>query len=99
MRIFNTNKGVRGARVAQEYAIRFAYMVTERAKEKAKIISFWKKYGKEAVEEAYGVKERTLFLWQQKLQEGRGRLESLNDGSRAPKKIRRRRYEIGRAHV
>src|SRR3989338_11185390 len=69
MRIFSVNSGVKGSRTAQEYAIRFAYMISEVAKKRAKIISFWKRYGSSAVEEAYGVKKRTLFLWQQKLRQ------------------------------
>ena len=93
MRIFSINRGVKGSRTAQEYAIRFAYMITETAKKRAHIISFWKKFGLEAAEEAYKVKRRTLFGWQKKLRDGRGKLESLNCGSRAPKKKRRRRYD------
>lgn len=93
MRIFSINRGVKGSRTAQEYAIRFAYMVTEEAKRRAGIISFWKAYGYEATTAAYGVKKRTLYLWQRKLKEGKGKLESLNCGSRAPKKKRQRRYD------
>ena len=93
MRIFSINRGVKGSRTLQEHAIRFAYMITEVAKKRAKIISFWKKYGFPAVEEAYSVKRRTLFLWQKKLREGKGKLESLNCGSRSPKNKRRRRYD------
>ncbi len=93
MRIFNINRGVRGSRTIQENAIRFAYMITEEAKRRARIITFWQKYGTAATEEAYGVKRRTLYLWRQKLRAGRGKLESLNCGSRAPKKKRRRRYD------
>ena len=93
MRIFSINRGVKGSRTAQEYAIRFAYMITEIAKERAKIISFWHEHGLKATTDAYGVKRRTLFLWQQKLREGRGKLEHLNCGSRAPKRQRQRRYD------
>src|SRR3989338_4575197 len=93
MRIFSINRGVKGSRTLQEHAIRFAYMITEVAKKRAKIISFWKKYGFPAVEEAYSVKRRTLFGWQKKLREGKGKLESLNCGSRSPKNKRRRRYD------
>jgi len=93
MRIFSVNSGVKGSRTAQEYAIRFAYMISEVAKKRAKIISFWKRYGSSAVEEAYGVKKRTLFLWQQKLRQGGGKIESLNCGSRAPKRKQQRRYD------
>lgn len=74
----------------QEYAIRFAYMIQEIAKERAKILTFWRKHGLAATIEAYGVQRRTLFAWKKKLEDGRGRLESLNTGSRAPKTKRRR---------
>ena len=93
MRIFSINRGVKGSRTLQEYAIRFAYMISEEAKRRARIISFWKTYGLPATEAAYGVKKRTLYLWQQKLKAGKGKLESLNCGSRAPKKKRQRRYD------
>ena len=93
MRIFSINRGVKGSRTLQEYAIRFAYMITEEAKKRARIISFWKTYGLPATVEAYGVRKRTLYLWQQKLKENKGKLEALNCGSRAPKKPRQRRYD------
>lgn len=93
MRITSINRGVKGSRTLQEYAIRFAYMIKEEAKKRAKIISFWKTYGLAATTEAYDVKRRTLFLWQKKLRVGRGKLESLNCGSRAPKNKRKRRYD------
>ena len=93
MRIFSINRGVKGSRTLQEYAIRFAYMISETAKWRAKVLTFWKTYGLSATKEAYGVKRRTLFLWQKKLRERKGKLESLNCGSRAPKKKRRRRYD------
>jgi transposase InsO family protein len=92
MRIFNINKGVKGSRTIQECAIRFAYMISETAKKRAIILTFWKKYGTEATEDAYHVKERTLYLWQRKLRKGGGRLESLNPGSRAPKTREKRRF-------
>jgi len=93
MRIFNIHRGVRGSRTLQENALRFAYMITDIAKKRAKILTFWKKHGTEATEEAFQVKERTLFLWQQKLRAHKGKLEALNNGSRAPKKKRKRRYD------
>src|SRR5574340_1067566 len=90
MRIFSINRGVKGSRTLQEYAIRFAYMVSEEAKRRAKILTFWQTHGLAAAIDAYKVKRRTLFGWKRKLREGRGKLESLNPGSRAPK-IRRKR--------
>jgi transposase InsO family protein len=93
MRIFNKNKGIRGSRTAQDRHIRFTYMIKAEAKQRLKILTFWKKYGLEATKEAYGTKERTLYLWQQTLKQGKGQLESLNSGSRAPKNKRKRRYD------
>ena len=65
-------------------------MITEEAKRRAKILTYWKKHGLCATLDAFEVKRRTLYLWQHALKEGRGKLESLNSGSRAPKKRRRR---------
>jgi transposase InsO family protein len=93
MRITNINRGVKGSRTLQEYAIRFAYMISEEAKKRAKIISFWHEHGLKATMDAFTVKRRTLFLWQKRLREGNGKLEHLNCGSRAPQKKRQRRYD------
>ena len=93
MRIFNINKGIRGSRTIQERALRFVYMITDEAKQRMRILAFWKKHGLEATEEAYGVKRRMLFIWQKKLRQGKGKLEHLNCGSRAPQKTRKRRYD------
>jgi transposase InsO family protein len=93
VRIFNKNKGVKGSRTLFERSIRFRYMITVEAQHRVKILTFWKKHGLEATEEAYGVKERTLYLWQKKLRERGGKLEALNNGSRAPKNRRKRRYD------
>lgn len=65
-------------------------MITETAKKRLRILAFWNKHGTEAVEEAFGVKRRTLYLWQRRLKEGHGKLEALNPGSRSPKVKRRR---------
>jgi transposase InsO family protein len=68
-------------------------MITETARRRATILTFWKKHGPEAVYEAYGVKERTLFNWQKALKKGRGKLEALNSKSRAPKTKRTRVWD------
>jgi transposase InsO family protein len=93
MRIRSTLKGTTGWLYMRERSIRFRYMITEKAKERAKILTFWKKYGAQAVEEAYGVKFRTLYIWQKKLKEGNGKIEALNQGARAPKKRRTRLWD------
>ena len=68
-------------------------MITEVAKRRARILSFWKKHGAEAVYEAFEVKERTLFNWQRLLKVGGGKLEALNLGSRTPKAKRKRLWD------
>lgn len=96
MRISSINRGVAGSRTLQEYALRFAYMISETAKMRAKILTFWKTHGLAATEEAFGVKRRSLFYWQSRLKRDKGKLESLNKKSTAPKVRRRRlwRHEI-----
>ena len=74
-------------------ALRFRDMITEEAKRRTKILKFWKTYGAQATKEAFEVKRRTLFNWQHKLKEKSGQLESLNPGSRAPKKKRKRLWD------
>lgn len=68
-------------------------MIQEKAKQRCRILAFWEKHGTVATEEAFKVKGRTLFNWQRKLEEGGGKLESLNDGNRAPKKRRKRLWD------
>ncbi len=67
-------------------------MLTDKAKERARIIAFWQKHGLEATLDAFPVKRRTLFDWKSKLIKSGGKLESLNDKSRAPKTRRERAW-------
>lgn len=90
MRIFNINRGVRGSRTLQENALRFAYMITEEAKRRARILTFWKAYGSKATKEAFGISRTTLFRWQAVLKKKKGKLEALNVGNRAPRHRRKR---------
>lgn len=94
MKIFNKNKGVLGSGIASERGIRFRYMIQEEAKRRARILDFWKKYGLEATKEAFTVGERTLFRWQEKLEKKEGKLEALNNQSRAPQNRRTRRTPL-----
>jgi hypothetical protein len=94
MQIINKHKNIVGSRTARERGVRFRYMIQEEAKKRAKILTFWKKYDDDAVNEAYGVKRRTLFLWQKKLKAGNGKLESLNITKRTPKNTRKRSWDI-----
>mgnify|MGYP000190425827 CR=1 FL=1 len=96
MRQFNRFKGTKGFITTWERVLRFRYMITEQAKERCKILAFWEKYGTSATEEAFNIKRRTLFLWQEKLKKGVGKLESLNPIKRIPKNKRKRiwNYQI-----
>src|SRR3989344_6556711 len=87
MRQFNRFRGTKGFLSTWNRAVRFRYMITEAAKNRTKILAFWKKHGAEAAEEAYGVKIRTLYGWQRRLKEGNGKLEALNPGSRTPMEV------------
>lgn len=93
MRIFNKFSGTKGFISTWERVIRFRYMITEKAKERVRILAFWERHGTAATEEAFTVKKRTLYRWQKKLKEEHGKLEALNDGNRAPKKRRARLWD------
>ena len=90
MRQFNKFKGTKGWISTWERVIRFRDMIQEIAKKRATILTFWCKYGLAATREAYGVSRPTLYRWQAKLKETKGKLEGLNKGSTAPKTKRRR---------
>jgi len=67
-------------------------MITNKAKQKARILTFWEKYGLAAALDAFPVKRSTLFLWKKNLLEGGGHLEALNDQSRQPQTKRKRQW-------
>lgn len=82
--------GVKGFVGLHEYALRYQYMITDKTKYKLNVLAFWRKYGLEPTMEAYKIKRSTLFLWKQKLRQGQGKAESLNEQSRKPKSQRKR---------
>jgi len=83
---------VKGFYKVADYALKWGCMITEKAKRKARALSFWDKYGLEATIDAFGVKERTLYLWKSQIKKGGGKLESLNEKSRRPNTARRRQW-------
>ena len=93
MRIRSKYRGIKGFVTIYERALRFRYMITENAKRKAKILTFWEKHGIEATMEAFDVKYRTLFDWKKKLKESGGKIESLNDKKRTPHTKRKRLWD------
>jgi transposase InsO family protein len=92
MRIRSNLRGTKGFVIAWERLIRFKYMITEKAKERTRILAFWERHGDAATCEAFGVSRRTLYRWQQALEKGCGKLASLNPYSTAP--VRRRMRNI-----
>ena len=58
-------------------------MITKEAKQRKKILLFWRKYGLEATIDAYGAKKSTLYLWWKIYKENNYQTSSLNPGSQA----------------
>jgi transposase InsO family protein len=56
-------------------------MITKEAKQRLKILSFWRQYGLAAATDAYGVKRSTLYSWQKIYRLGEYKIESLNPGT------------------
>jgi len=71
-------------------ALRYRYMVTQKALRKAKILAFAEKYGLETTLEAFEVKRRTFFDWKRRWVAGGKIPEALNAKSRAPRVKRKR---------
>jgi hypothetical protein len=78
-------RGIKGFVSVYNYVLKWKYMITDKAKHKAKVLAFWEKHGLEATLDAFPHKRSTLFLWKKKLKQGGGKLEALNDQSCTPK--------------
>lgn len=63
-------------------------MITPKAKKKAEIVSFFKRFGLEATISAFKASKSSIYLWHRVLNENKGNIESLNEGSRAPHRYR-----------
>lgn len=90
MQIHCKYTGLKGFVRTYNYGLKWLYMITDKAKYKARVLAFYQKHGLVAALDAFPVKRSTLFLWQKKLKEGQGKLESLNDQSRSPATKRKR---------
>ena len=66
------------------------YMITKEAKQRLKILLFWKKYGLQATTDAYGAKQSTLYLWWKIYKDNGYLTTSLNPGSQARKNNNKR---------
>jgi len=65
-------------------------MITDKAKERLRILKYWQKYGLEATKDAFGVKRSTLFYWKKIYKESDYRIDSLNPGKTIRKNKNRR---------
>ena len=92
MQIHRVGYHVKGFYKLNDYAIRYARMVTEEAKRRARILLFWEKHGLAATKEAFGVGRSTLFEWKKMRKAQSGHMEALNSGSKRPKQVRRRTW-------
>jgi transposase InsO family protein len=84
--------GIKGFLTIYNDALRYRHMITEKAKEKARILVFWEKHGLEATMDAFPASRPTLFLWKKKFKENGGKPESLNNKKRIPKTTRKREW-------
>lgn len=95
MQIHSKYRGIKGILKVYDYGVRLAYMITEEAKHRAKVLTFWKTYGLKATQAAFhDIGRSTLFEWQRRLAESGGRLESLNPGKRTPQTKRKRIWKV-----
>ncbi|NIA18344.1 MAG: DDE-type integrase/transposase/recombinase [Actinobacteria bacterium] len=58
-------------------------MITKEAKQRVKILIFWKKHGLQAAIDAYGAKQSTLYLWRKIYKDSGHKTFSLNPGSQS----------------
>jgi len=88
---FSIIRGIKGFRRVYEDALRYRYMITEKALERARILAFWEKLGLDTTLEAFPkTKRRTLFLWKKNFLEGGKKIDALSEKKRTPKTKRKR---------
>lgn len=90
MKQFNKFAGTKGFLSTGYFALRWAYMITEQAKQRMRVLAHWQKHSLASAMDAFSVKRRTLFNWKRALIAGNGKYETLNPGDRTPKTKRRR---------
>lgn len=85
MRIHCKYTGIKGFLTVYNDVLRYRYMLTEKAKFKAKVLIFWEKHSLEATFDAFPAKRSALFNWKKQWVENGKRVEALNEKSRAPR--------------
>lgn len=92
MQIHRLSYLVPGSVKLARYSVRWMRMITETAKHRLKVLSFWKQYGLKAALAAFGVSRRTLYDWQARLKKGGNQPEALNERSTRPANVRKRQW-------
>ena len=82
--------GIRGFKGLYTGAIKDQYMITEKAKFRAKVLVFWEKHGLQATLDAFPVKRSALYLWKQLWEAGEKKTEALNERKTVPRTKRKR---------
>ena len=90
MRQFCIYKGVKGFVRLYNYGYKHARMITKEAKERIRILVFWKVHGLKATKDAFRVSRSTLFDWQRIYRAGGSELKALNPGSQTRHSQQRR---------
>lgn len=84
MRWFCIYKGMKGIGKFFDLCYREENVITDTARKRVGIIDFFDDFGSVAVRKAFKVSRPTIYRWKQLLKLGNGRLDALNNLSRAP---------------
>ncbi len=90
MNIIYKYRWIKGSRMLYDYANKHNHMITTKAEQRHKILLFWRKYGLKAAHDAYGVSRSTLYEWWKIYKDSGYVMSSLDPGSQAPIKRRKR---------
>lgn len=82
--------GLKGFITLYNYALRYRYMITQKALHRMKVLLFYEKYGMRAAQEAFSVSRRTVFYWKKRFSSGGKKPEALNEKKRIPLRKRKR---------
>jgi len=90
MKIIYKYKWIRGSKTLYDYGYKQIHMITKKAKQRLKILQFWREYGIKATTDAYGAKRSTLYTWWKIYKESEYKIESLNPNTQARKNNNKR---------
>ena len=77
-----------------DYTYRHNHIITKEAKQRLKILRFWRQYGLDATKEAFEVKRSTLFGWWRIYKESGYGEESLSPKSQARKNVNKKEIHL-----